>query len=592
MKRKIQKNFTILLFCLIAFSAFAVPPLNAPVTYLSYKYDIWDTSVPSFPSYEARNAVNGWHLGIGAMNNPKDLCKDTEGFIYILDSGNKRVIVVDSEMKLVKTINSFSLDGSNLELEEPAGLYVDENKNLYIADRGAKAVFITSLDGVCTRVIRKPVTDLIDEQTDFIPHKVLVDHAGVIYVLSFGAYEGAYTFDENGDFLGFFGSNKVSVNQKLLSDRVWRFFATKEQQQRMYRYVPVEYANFCIDKEGFIYTVSNYGDNEQPGQVRKLNPLSQNILFFIQKPDLMFFGDFEYTYTNRIEKSSLIALDVDDYGFITVLDVERGRIFQYDQSCNLVSISGGPGNQTGTFGNAADLVCIQDTIYVLDNVKGSLTSFKPTRYGKALRSATILYEEGYYEQALEPWYEALKLDRSNYLILRGLGRSYERLGNYEKSMYFYKEAQFHRFYSDSFLEWRTAFLRDNFMLFMLCIVLALVSPPVISHIIIQRRKNRPVERSVYVKALQFPFYLIAHPGRGWEELKDEKQGRLLFANSILVLTFIMSIIEFQFTGFIFNGNKLDEMNLLINFASTVGIFILWCVSNWAVCTLLDGMGKF
>ena len=592
MQKIVQKIITVTLLCFAVSSLAAVPPMTPPVPYISYNYDMWDSSAPAYPSYDAQKTVNGWHLGIGPMNNPKDLCKDDQGNLYILDSGNKRIIIIDKLMNLTGVIETFYFEDEAFELIEPAGIYVDAHKSLYIADRGAKAVFVCSLDGVCYKIIRKPVTDLIDENTDFIPDKVLADSAGVIYVLSFGAYEGAYTFDQQGDFLGFFGSNKVNVNQKLLSDRMWRFFATKEQQERMYRYVPVEYANFCIDKEGFIYTVSNFGDNEQRGQVRKLNPLSQNILFYIQKPNLMFFGDFEYTYTNRIEKSTLIALDVDDYGFIFVLDFERGRIFQYDQSCNLISIFGGTGNQTGAFRNAADLVSIENTIYVLDNVKGSVTSFTPTRFGKAVRSATILYEEGFYEQALEPWYEALKLDRNNYLILRGLGRAYERLNDYETSMYYYKEAQFHRFYSDSFLEWRTAFLREHFVVFMLCIVFILAAPPLISHSIIKRRKTKPVERAVYVKALQFPFYLIAHPGKGWEELKDEKQGSLLLANIILLLSFLMSIIQFQATGFIFNPNKLDEMNLLINFASTIGIFTLWCIANWAICTLLDGKGTF
>ncbi len=592
MHKFVQKIFTITVLLLITSFLPAVPPMTSPVTYNSYIYDIWDTSVPSFPSYEAEKTINGWHLGIGPMDNPKDLCRDSEGNIYILDSGNNRIIIVDSSMELVRTIDSFFFEGQSIELQEPAGIYVDTKNMLYIADRGAKAVFICTQEGECSRIITKPVTDLIDDKTDFIPDKVLVDSAGVMYVLSFGAYEGAYTFDMEGDFLGFFGSNKVTVSQKLLTDRMWRFFATKEQQERMYRYVPVEYANFTIDNEGFIYTVSNYGDNEQPGQVRKLNPLSQNILYYIQKPNLMFFGDFEYTYTNRIEKSSLIALDVDDYGFISVLDFERGRIFQYDQSCNLIAIFGGPGNQTGTFKNAVDLVCAGESMYVLDNVKGSLTSFIPTRFGNAVRSATVLYEDGFYEQALDPWFEALKLDRNNFLILRGIGRAYERLGEYEKSMYYYKEARFRSFYSDSFLEWRTAFLREHFVLFMLCIVLVLVLPSVISHALMKRKRIKPIDRAVYVKALQFPFYLIAHPLKGWEELKDERQGRLLFANVVLILTFIMSVIEFQFTGFIFNSNKLDEMNLLINFASTIGIFFLWCVSNWAVCTLLDGKGTF
>jgi Gluconolactonase len=579
--------------CIVAAPAFAEPPQEPPVPYNSYNYGVWDESVPAMPLYAPEMSISGWDLGVGALKGPKDLCVDDKGNVYVLDTGNKRVLALDKDLKLLYSLSSFAFGETKIELADPEGLCLGPDGLLYIADRGAKTVIVADYSGRVLRRITKPKSDLIDKSMDFLPNKILVDRSGVLYVLSFGSYEGAYTFDREGGFLGFFGSNKVAVSSKLRSDRFWRLFATKEQRSRMYRYVPVEYANFGLDRDGFIYTVSNFGDDEQRGQVRKLNPLSQNILFAGRKPNLMFFGDWETTYTNRIEKSSLVAVDVDDSGFISVLDSERGRVFQYDQSCNLIAIFGGPGDQVGAFRHAADLVSSGGRILVLDDTKGTLTAFEPTRYGAAIRSGTALYEDGKYQEALAYWFEALKIDRTNYLVLRGIGRAYERMGRYDEAMRYFKNAEFHGSYSDAFREWRTAFLRKNFAFFALAILLLLASPYIVGAIRKRKRSEANDEERVhFTTKAQFPFYLIIHPFKGWDELKAERQGSLAGANLILAAWFLVSVAEYQLTGFPFNFNRLDQMNLAITFASTIGIFFLWSVANWGVSTLQDGKGTF
>lgn len=567
----------------------ATSPEPAPVPWLSYNYGVWDTSIPAQPAYEVRGYVTGDDLGAGALKSPRDLCTDSDGNIYVLDSGNRRVLEMSPDLELVREVDFY---GNPVSLSDPRGMYVDSDGQIYVADRGARQVFIFAADGKYLRSIVKPVTDLIDEKTEFLPDKVLVDHLGVVYVISFGCYEGAYTFDENGDFLGFFGSNKVSVTQRLLSDRIWRKFATKEQRERMYRYVPIEYVNFAIDRDGFIYTVSNYGDNEQKGQVRKLNPLSQNILFYGKKPELAFFGDPETTYTNRVEKSTLVAVDVDKDNFISVLDFERGRVFQYDQSCNLLTIFGGTGTQEGSFRNAADIVSSAGNLYVLDNVRGSVTSFQPTRFGKALREATVLYEEGYFEDALDPWFEALRLDRNNYLVLRGIGRAYERLRRYDLAMDYYRQAEYHGAYSDAFHEYRTAALRKYFPLVMMVLVLIVAAIFVVPLLRKKYGKKKEIRHVYTISRSYYPFYLMLHPFKGWEEFKRDKKGSVLFANIILAAWLVAEILSYQLTGFVFNRNRLDNMNIFILIASTWGAALLWSVANWGLCTLQDGKGTF
>lgn len=572
----------------LAPAVFATPTEEAPVPWISYNYGVWDTSIPAQPAYEVKSYKTGTDFTNRAFASPMDLCTDSDDNVYILDSGNKRIVETDSQLNFIREVDLSGLEG----ISDPRGMCLDADGRIYVADRAAHQVFVMNNDGSYIASIIKPVTDLIDEATEFLPDKVLVDHLGVIYVLSFGSYEGAYTFDANYDFLGFFGANKVNVTQRLLTDRIWRRFATKEQVDRMYRYVPIEYVNFDIDEEGFIYTVSNFGEQDQKGQVRKLNPLSQNILFKDKKPDLMFFGDPETTYTNRVEKSTLVAVDVDDDDFISVLDQERGRIFQYDQSCNLLTIFGGTGDQQGSFGTVVDLVSAGGDLIVLDNVRGSVTSFTPTRFGKALRQATVLYEDGYFEEALEPWFEALKMDRNNFLVLRGIGRAYERLEKYDLAMDYYRQSEYHKSYSDAFYEYRTDFLRKYFpvvmtILILLVLLIFLWTP-------LKRRfgKKKAIVHVYYVSKNKYPFYLILHPFKGWEEFKREQKGSVLYANIILVAWLIGTILEYQFTGFIFNDNRLDNMNVFVLIASTWGVAILWSIANWGLCTLQDGKGTF
>ncbi|TCW61213.1 YIP1 family protein [Treponema sp. J25] len=572
-------------------SLYAAPPTQPSVPYHSYTYGVWGSSTYAFPAYMPAEIVTGFDLGVGAFKNPKDLFRGPDRTVYLLDTGNKRILVLDEQLRLIKTISTFYRAGGAFELQDPRGLCLDNAGHLYVADRGAGAVYVFDEKLNLLTEIHKPQSDIVDPTVEFLPEKVLVDHLGTVYVLVFGSYQGAYTFSADGAFLGFFGANRVQVSARLQKDRLWRMFMTKEQRERMYRYVPVEYVNFALDQEGFIYTVSNFGDNEQPGQVRKLNSLSENILFAGRKPRQAFFGDLEQVWTNRIEKSLLVAVDVDEKNFINVLDSERGRVFQYDQSCNLIAIFGGPGDQMGTSRNAVDLVSLGERILVLDEVKGAITVFAPTYYGKALREATVLYEDGRYQEALQHYLEALHYDRNNYIIQRGIARAYERMGRYEDAMAYYRLAQNREGYSNAFREWRTRFLRQHFSLFM-GILVALFALPSLVLRWYRRKHPRSVERVLYVSKEWFPFYLLRHPFKGWDELKREGTGSLGISFVILGLWFLCNVIEFQFTGFIFNPNRLDQMNLWIIMASTWGVFILWTIANWGICTLHDGKGTF
>ena len=54
---------------------------------------------------------------------------------------------------------------------------------------------------------------------------------------------------------------------------------------------------------------------------------------------------------------------------------------------------------------------------------------------------------------------------------------------------------------------------------------------------------------------------------------------------------LTSIIKKQNTSFLFNFNRLDELNVVVDIVTVFLVYILWCVANWCLTSLMDGEGK-
>ncbi|WP_051226823.1 YIP1 family protein [Butyrivibrio sp. MC2013] len=95
----------------------------------------------------------------------------------------------------------------------------------------------------------------------------------------------------------------------------------------------------------------------------------------------------------------------------------------------------------------------------------------------------------------------------------------------------------------------------------------------------------------YLDSLLFGFHVIFHPFDGFWDLKREKRGTLKAALTFIVLTICMYTIEKQNTGFLFNTNRLEEVNVFVDIITVGLMFVLWCVSNWCLTSLMDGEGR-
>lgn len=86
----------------------------------------------------------------------------------------------------------------------------------------------------------------------------------------------------------------------------------------------------------------------------------------------------------------------------------------------------------------------------------------------------------------------------------------------------------------------------------------------------------------------YAFYVIMHPFDGFWDLKHHKKETFKAANILLALVCIVYVLRATLTGYLFNINKPEYVNVLGIIGSIVIPLSLWAVVNWALSTLFDG----
>ena len=91
-------------------------------------------------------------------------------------------------------------------------------------------------------------------------------------------------------------------------------------------------------------------------------------------------------------------------------------------------------------------------------------------------------------------------------------------------------------------------------------------------------------------AWKWPFYIMAHPFEGFEDLRWKKAYSMRVSMVIVALFFIISVCEQLMTGFLFNQHYVKIFNIVPIVIQTIVLFFTWVIGNWALCTLFDGEG--
>lgn len=506
MKKKIKKLLSLVFTGVLLGASMTSLVASADEPYDVYIYDRWGEAIPSQAGYIADRAVSGNDLGVGHFDSPSDIFRDYNDIFYIVDSGNDRIVAVNSDFdEVIKIYDEFTMpDGSTTTIQNPMGIYVSEETELiYIADNENARVLVCDYDANVVQEITKPTSEVFDQNRTFLPQRVIVDKAGNIYVILGNITTGAAMFDSSGEFMGFYGANRVEPTAEIIGNYIMNLFTSDEKKARQARNVPTGITSFDIDGD-FIFTCTS-STTQTTDTVKKLNAAGDNIF---SSMDLTF-GDYTPMYDstqNKTMSPQICDIDIADDGNINCLDFTTGRVFQYDEDCNLLFITGTIAKQVGGFDQVVALESMGNNLYVLDQQKSTVTIFVETTFGEIVHEATALYNAGYYEEALEPWYEVLKRDGNYRRAYIGVASALLNAGDYEGAMEYAELADMPTIYNKAFEGYRSEFLSDHFTAIVIILIILVIALIILSRFSKKRRLAREAaekaEREKLIKEME------------------------------------------------------------------------------------------
>lgn len=513
---------------------------------------------------------------------PEDIYIDKNDNIYVADTGNSRVVIFSKEGEFVKSI------GRGI-LSSPTGVFVDMNLNIYVADPMNEKVYKFDKNGRLIKEYSRPDSVLYGEDTPFKPTKVVADKKGEIYIVSEGTYQGLVHLSSDGDFLGFFGGNKLGF------DLLWylkKIFYTKEQKSQIERRLPPSISNVAIDSEGLIYTCTAGLESEE---IKKLNIAGNNLL-----PSKKYGIGFQLSSENV---SSFVDITVDEIGNIYAVDAVNAKIFEYDKDGNVLFIFSGldSGNQRlGLMKSPSGIAVSSDgRIYVLDRERNNIQIFKPTSFALLVHKAISLYLDGKYLQSEKPWLEILRQNSMFDLAHDGIGMVAMKKGDYKKALEEFRVSFNQKEYSNAYWEIRREWMLKYFGIVIMTLTLLILTLSILKKLDKRYKILWPLKKFVkkmkskkLISDLLHSKRIMRHPIDGYWEIRREGKASVLSATIILILIIILRLFEIYQTNFIFTGVDIRNIKVLNEIYKVVLPLFAWVISNYLVSAINDGEGKF
>ncbi len=484
-----MKNFKRIisaLLCVTLVAGIALIPVAALSTapYNGYDYDPYGNSTAAplgyMPlkkvTYRDMNVVGGTspNGAENGLNKPEDMFRYNDKF-FIADTGNNRIVELDKNLNFVRDYTEFAnADGSeSYKISSPRDVFVRDDEIFVVCNATSKdkkgqfkdGYIVTSdMDGNLKRYFGKPENDAVTVR-DYEPLTVVVDNSGYIYIRALGVLDGLIILNPEGQFIQYFGANKVVMTWALAIQVMWKKVFGRESTSTTIKAVPTEMSNVFIDEEGFIYTTTATDTVEANLRLRKLNAVGENIL----TTDVN--AIVSTVYGDRYLKSSLEDVYVDENGIMAVVDVTYQRVFVYDSRSVQLTVFGFGTSQNSGFAQIGSteyptaITKYGENYYILDQVSGSITIFKPTEYMQKLLIADSYYRDGQYVKGEPYWREVLKYNSNFSIGYAAIGKSLLEKKQYKESLAYLKYGQDRTSYSNALAEYRTEYVRDNFYWF-------------------------------------------------------------------------------------------------------------------------------
>ena len=550
------------------------------------------TAKPIPAAYETSTVIDFLSTETGKLKNPEDMFIDKEGKIYVADTGNNRIVVYSAKYEFLFEISSDGQysEGDLAALKEPTGVYVDPDDGaILVADSGNGRIVEFTKYGNLRYSYPKPESEILVEGFSYQPEKVTKDSRGFMYVTNKGDSNGIMQLSTNGEFISYYGTNKVNLSfWESLSKLLW----SREDRKGTVVTLPYTFTNIYSSDDGYMYATTT---TETPPQVRKINIGGSDILY----------GAYDFRDNSIMSAFSAVNqifcdVTVDKDNNMLIVDRQYGRIYEYDERGNNLFAFGSKGTGYGQLSYPVSIEADNNgNVYVLNKTAGNITVFKPTEFAELVHEANSLYSAGKYEEAMVVWQKVR--EKSNYytLALVNIGNILLREEKNNEAYEYFYEAENATYGSEAYEEMRATFLRDWFSWIIIGIVVLLALWVLIVSIKKARRRKYgpPVEKHNVFSVIRNFFKrvtgLMKHPIDGFEEIRYENKGSYADAIIIMILYAVISVASMYAQSFIYrNGASLDTVNPLITILVSFIPWIVVCVVNYGVTTIMYGEGRF
>ncbi len=566
-KYKIISALTMLLAMLIVQTGDIAKANDAP--YKTYTFDGYGNIMETQTAYLPYETIT--KFGDEALSGPQDMFLSEDGLIYVADTGNSRIVVGNIKGELVKVI------GKGI-LKTPKGVFVGEDKRVYVADRDAGAVIVFDENGEEITRYGKPTSPLYGDALSFLPIKVVVNRAGIMYVICESNTNGIVEISptEGGLFLGYFGTNFA---ERSLQTIIYRAILTDEQRAKLVANEPATPDNLCIDDKGLIYTVTR---GEKNDTLKHLNIAGNNII----KPEVF--------------DPIPAAVSAGNHDNVYMVS-QKGYIYEFNDEGEILYVFGAADDGSQRVGLCSLVSAIsvddEDRIYILDADKAQIQVYSPTEFTVLLHEALNLYSDGRYTESKEPLTEVLEMNALFDYANKAMGRAYFQEENYEMAKYYARIAKDYQGYSDASWEIRNLLLKKYIVPAILVIFGIWILSTVLSALDKRKKIFDPI-RSFFAKAgekrflsdLKYAWYYMKHPIDGSYGIAREGRASLLTANILIVLFMAEFIVYKYLCGFLWKTVREGQYDIMNDMVMIACVALGLTVCTYLISTINDGEG--
>jgi DNA-binding beta-propeller fold protein YncE len=560
-----MKKITAFIFITLLFSSVTAYSQSTTVNFAVNKKGRF---VPTQDGYLPDRNITG--LG---LKNPENIAFGKNDVLYIADTGNRRIVLFD--------INSGNIVREILykDFKSPRGVFITADETLYVADSNAAAVFVFNSNDECIKTVYAP-NSIAFADTQFSPYRIGVDPRGSMYIIGEGVYSGIIHLSGEGEFLGFFASNKTTLTFVQLLQKI---FFTERQKQGLLDRLPLTFSNIFVDYRGVVYSTSMGRDVTMAGQAIKKHDMSgRNML---KTMTTMALTDITVDKYGNIFTTSTM-------GWIQVNAADGEEIFFFGAG----QLS--PDNIAGWYSNLISIaVSSQGHIWALDSDKAFLQSYTPTEYTESIYRAQRLFNEGHYVEAGNEWNNVLRFNQMSVLAHNGLGKSYLYQEEFKKARYEFFVAGNRGYFSQAFWETRNIWLLKNIPYILIIFALFFGGLFILKLVDKKQTIKAAVNKSIntvmnmkYIDSILFAFSIARHPIDNFYYLKIKQKGSVAGAAVIFIFFFAAYMINQTSKGFITQYMEIEDMDFNVIIGGFLGIYLLFVFCNYLVTSINDGEG--